>query len=108
MREPRPSDVGATPFELQVQGRDAAFRQGPFKNEPRDIRYALSRGSDLWPLDDVQWADWDVKARLVVATNAGQLQLRAVDQSPESVVHEVDLSDVAPDPKPAPPEARHW
>jgi hypothetical protein len=109
MCKPRPGDDGATPLELRVQGRYAAFRQGPFGNEPRDTRYSLTRGSDdAQPLDDVQWADWDATGRMVVATNAGQLQVRAVDRDSATVLSEIDLSDITPDPKPAPPEAQHW
>jgi hypothetical protein len=108
MRKSQPGDVGPTPLELRVAGRYAAFRQGPFKNERRETHYALARADDLWPLADVQWADWDGTGRLVVASNDGRLQVRTVDPPGTSVVHEVDLSDVAPDPRPAPPDARHW
>jgi hypothetical protein len=111
MRKVRPGDVDGTPLELRVQGRYAAFRQGPMNNEPRDVSYSLARGSAVRPLDDVQWADWDATGRLVVATNAGHLQLRRTDEGDGgtgTILDDVDLSDRAPDPRPAPPEARHW
>jgi len=108
VRKSRPGDVGATPLELRVDGRYAAFRQGPFNNEERATNYALARAQDVRPLTDVQWADWDATGRLLVATHDGRLQVRDVDETGSSVVHEVDLSDVTPDPRPAPPEARHW
>jgi hypothetical protein len=108
MRKPQPGEVGATPLELRAQGRYAAFRHGPSGTEHGDALYALTQGNEVWPLTDVQWADWDPTGRLLVATKLGQLQIRAIDGRAESILDEVDLSDFTPDPKPAPSEARRW
>lgn len=40
------------------------------------ILYSLESEGGLELLDDVQWADWDRKGQLLVATRAGKLQVR--------------------------------
>jgi hypothetical protein len=54
------------------------------------------------PLDDVQWADWDERGRLLVATRCGKLQVRELRGLTCDVVFEHDLAPLAPDPTPAP------
>jgi len=65
----------------------------------------LHSGPDARHLEDVQWADWDARGRLLVATLDGRLQIRDVDGS---VVWEADEADLTPDPAPPPAEARVW
>jgi hypothetical protein len=60
------------------------------------------------PLDGVQWADWDRRGRLLVATTDGRLQVRSGGTTERNVAWEVDLSRDEPDPKPPPDEARRW
>jgi hypothetical protein len=93
---------------LRVQGAFAAFREGPFRNEPRDACYTLVVRGDPQPLDDVQWADWADDGRLLVATVDGRLQARAVGDDGAALVWEHDVAALQPDPVPAPPAARRW
>ena len=50
---------------------------------------------------DAQWADWTVDGRLLVATTAGELQVR-------DGAEVVDLAGLEPDPRPPPAEAARW
>ncbi len=84
---------------LSVCGGRAAFRSGPDGWWARPA-YAL----DDDPLPGVQWADWAHDGRLLVATDAGQLQVR----DPTHVVWALDLAGLEPDPQPPPPEATRW
>jgi hypothetical protein len=103
MEKPRPA---ATDVSLHVEGAFAAFREGPFRNEARIAQYSLVIGGDARVLDDVQWADWAVDGRLLVATIDGRLQARTVDDGAAVVVWQHDLAPLRPDPVAAPPEAR--
>jgi len=84
---------------LSVSGGRAAFRGGPHGSWA-DPMYAL----DGDPLPDVQWADWAHDGRMLVATTAGELQVR----DPADVVWELDLAPLEPDPQPPPTEATRW
>jgi len=84
---------------LSVCGGRAAFRSGPDGWWARPA-YAL----DGDPLPAVQWADWAHDGRLLVATDAGELQVR----DPTHVVWALDLAGFEPDPQPPPPEATRW
>lgn len=66
------------------------------------VSYWLEGAGDLLPLDDVQWADWDERGRLLVATRCGKLQVRELRGLTCDVVFEHDLAPLAPDPTPAP------
>jgi len=72
------------------------------------VCYALEGGGALDVLDDVQWADWDARGRLLVATRDGRLQVRDLRRANPAIAFEADLAALSPDPKPAPDEARHW
>ena len=102
MEKPRP---GAPGTRLLVSGWFAAFREG--SPGARTVRYAVVRGGKERELDGVQWADWDGRGRLLVATADGRLQIRAGARA-DAVASEVDLRALAPDPTPPPDEARRW
>jgi hypothetical protein len=72
------------------------------------VRYSLESNGDLDLLDDLQWADWSREGHLLVATRAGQLQVRRFDSGRSDIVSEVDLSRLEPDPTSAPPWAQGW
>jgi hypothetical protein len=103
MHKPSPVDEGV---RLLVGGRFAAFRD--IRNYDPEVWYALERGERLDTLEDVQWAEWDARGRLLVATTNGRLQVRAGGYRTDAVAWERDLSADAPDPQPPPPEARRW
>lgn len=56
------------------------------------------------PIGRAAWADWDHRGRLVVARD-GRLLDWSLDAGPRVIA---DLNPGAPDPLPAPPEARLW
>ncbi len=72
------------------------------------VRYSIGRKDDIFPLDDLQWADWDRQGRLLVATRCGKLQVRMPEAEPAEILFEADLAPLQPDPAPAPEEARRW
>lgn len=72
------------------------------------VCYAIEQGAGLDVLDDVQWADWDRRGRLLVATRDGRIQMRSFRSEEPTIVFEADLSALVPDPRPAPDEARRW
>lgn len=96
MQKPRPGGGEV----LRVSGAYAAFRSFDMARYGEPV-YRL--GSDL-PLDGVLWADWSADGLLLVATLDGRL--RVCDG--ESTQWEQDLSALAPDPQPPPPEAARW
>lgn len=106
MEKPRPRD---TRTRLLVRGRYAAFRDmQPSWGPPR---YAVGsedgtrRDVDL---ADVQWADWDRRGRLLVATVNGELQVREDATDARSVVWRQDLAEMRPSPVEPPAEAGRW
>jgi len=72
------------------------------------VRYSLEANGELEWLDGLQWADWSREGHLLVATRAGQLQVRRLDGGHSDIMSEVDLSGLEPDPIPAPPWAQRW
>jgi len=88
--------------DLTVSGGAAAFRGGP-PHWWGPARYAL----DDRALVDVQWADWAPDGRLLLATVDGRLQVRSGPGYGDAD-WEVDLAELAPDPRRAPPEATRW
>lgn len=72
------------------------------------VLYSMKFNEEIELLDDLQWADWDAKGQLLVATRTGQLQVRNMEGERPEVVFEVDLSIMEPNPIPAPHWAQHW
>ena len=89
---------------LRLEGRYAAFRAG----EPGDGAplYRLDQGDEIEILEDVQWAEWDQRGRLLTATSDGRL--RICSSGDGSRVTVADLADLEPDPRPPPDWAVEW
>jgi hypothetical protein len=106
MQKIRPSSNGSE--RLTVRGTYAAVRE--LHGIRTDVRYELHRAGEPTHLEGVQWADWDARGRLLVATADGQLQIRNVASTsgPGIVEWEADENALAPDPTPPPPEAADW
>jgi hypothetical protein len=73
-----------------------------------NVRYSLESNGDLELLDDVQWADWSREGQLLVATRSGLLQIRSLDSASPRILFEANLSNLEPNPNPAPAWARAW
>jgi hypothetical protein len=56
----------------------------------------------------VQWAEWDTDGRLLVATIDGRLQVRKLDRTGFTLLHETDLALLEPTPTAPPHDARVW
>lgn len=94
-------------YVLHVSGSYAGHRSSPQVREP--AVYSLTDASGaMYVLDDVQWADWDERGRLLMATTAGELQIRVPGDDGWHTVFAEDLTVVRPDPRPAPPWATEW
>ena len=103
----RPGSNGSE--RLTVRGTYAAIRE--LHGIRTDIRYDLHRADGSIHLEGVQWADWDPRGRLLVATEEGRLQIREVDPAtsgPGTVEWEADEGALDPDPSAPPPEAAAW
>ena len=72
------------------------------------VRYALECNGDIELLDDLQWADWSREGHLLVALRSGRLQIRSLEGDRPTILFEVDLSNLEPNPTPAPPWAQSW
>jgi len=72
------------------------------------VGYSLETEGDIEPLSRFQWADWDRKGRLLVATRDGRLQIRDLDGHGSPVLFEEDLCSAEPSPIPSPPWANRW
>lgn len=72
------------------------------------VSYALERDGDIHFLSDLQWADWDEKGRLLVATRDGRIAVRRLGGQTTETLFEADLSSLAPSPAPAPDWAQRW
>ena len=103
MEKPRPDSADVV---LRVAGRHAAFRTGGPAWDP--ARYTMAAGGDPVALGDVQWADWDRRGRLLVATIDGRLEVRERAWQAADAVWSSDVTNERPDPTPPPPEARRW
>jgi hypothetical protein len=100
MTKPHPS----TGSSLQVRGRFAASRSVHVDVASRP-KYELEfADGTAMALEDVQWADWSRDGQLVVATIAGELQIRDGDEVP----WRYDTSQDVPHPLPAPASAMEW
>jgi hypothetical protein len=93
LEKPRPGEPAT---KLEVTGEYAAFRSGPRTSA---VTYRILAGAEEEKLQGVQWADWAADGRLLVATRAGELQVRELRawQTPAEVV--ADLSGLVPDPR---------
>ena len=90
---------------LVARGWYAAWRS--FSPERyADAAYALDEGCGQRALDGVQWADWAPDGRLLVATTAGELQVRDPDGG--GVAWRTDLAGREPESTSPPPEASRW
>ena len=103
MTKPQPGETG---LSLMVEGAYAGFRSSPDQHGPPV--YSLVGADGRIALDSLQWADWTPDGRLLTATNAGAIEAMAVDRTVGQVVWSHDLSDLTPDPQPAPPWASEW
>jgi hypothetical protein len=103
MMKPRP---GTPATHLIVRGWYAAFRGSDPGRGPARYAVTFDQGPEQ-PLAGVQWADWSRDGRLLVATTAGELQVRDDPRSPQPSWRR-DLAAMAPAPEPPPPEAQRW
>jgi hypothetical protein len=88
---------------LCVEGRYAAFRTGEPHIDPP--LYWLD-GQEIEILEGVQWADWDARGRLLVATTDGWLETWSPGDWSRKLI--VDVGNMQPDPQPAPRWASEW
>ena len=102
MEKPRPGASGSD--RLTVRGTYAAIRE--LHGTRSDVMYELRSGNLTRHLEYVQWAEWDVRGRLLVATDEGRMQIR--DGTDGSVRWEADVGTLQPDPTPPPAEASTW
>jgi hypothetical protein len=107
---PRPAQAKRRDHDrwLVATGGAAAYRSAD-ERYYRPPAYQLRDGPDgvrLADLADVQWADWSRDGHLLVATVAGELQLR--DGATGQVRHRVDVGSLSPTPQPPPREAHRW
>ncbi len=72
------------------------------------VLYSLESSGEIDLLHDVQWADWDQRGHLLVATRCGKLQVRTLDSKHPETVFEEDLSLMEPTPVQAPSWAQSW
>jgi hypothetical protein len=72
------------------------------------VRYALESNGDIELLDDIQWADWSGEGHLLVALRSGRLQIRGLEGDRPTILFEADLSNLEPNPTPAPPWVQSW
>ena len=102
MEKARPGASGSD--RLTVRGTYAAIRE--LHGTRTDVRYELRSGNLTRHLEDVQWAEWDARGRLLVATDEGRMQIR--DGTDGSVLWEADEGALQPAPEPPPAEASTW
>jgi hypothetical protein len=103
MERVRPGSAEAE--RLTVRGTYAAIRE--LHGVRTDVRYEFHRRGGAETLHGVQWADWDMEGRLLVATEDGRLQIRQGSDE-TSTVWEADEGSIEPDPAPAPVDAASW
>jgi hypothetical protein len=103
MERVRPGSAEAE--RLTVRGTYAAIRE--LHGVRTNVRYEFHRRGGAETLHGVQWADWDMEGRLLVATEDGRLQIRQGSDE-TSTVWEADEGSIEPDPAPAPVDAASW
>jgi hypothetical protein len=103
IRRGRPGGKGC----LGLVRRSTDFRRGGI--EGAVVEYFLQDSpDDVKPLPEAAWADWDGSGRLLVATRAGELEVRRCNGGVQERIWSADLRGLAPDPQPAPPWAGRW
>ena len=90
---------------LEVRGDYAETRS--LHGLRTDAVYTLRSAGWEVPLEDVQWADWDRRGRLLAATRDGRIQVRRSTGDGWVTEWEHTLPP-RPDPVPPPPEAGSW
>ena len=103
LEKARPTDTGD---RLLVSGWYAAHRGGEPGRGPARYRLVTGAGTGM-DLGDVQWADWTRDGRLLVATIAGELQVREDPRWPEPAWR-VDLAALSPSAAEPPTAAGAW
>jgi hypothetical protein len=93
---------------LHVDGTYAGFRESPDWYEPATYFLTRAGTNELTVLEDVQWADWDERGRLLAATTAGAIEVRELSGDSARVVFGEDLARLRPEPAPAPAWAAEW
>jgi hypothetical protein len=103
MRKPQPNGRHVlTVRSMGVAGGEFGVEQAV---DGLRVAYALESGGSNRVLEDAQWADWDARGRLLVATRQGALQVRDAEGA---VLEEHDLAEAAPAPGPPPEWAHAW
>ena len=72
------------------------------------VRYAMESNGGIELLDDFQWADWSQEGHLLAALRSGQLQIQSLEGHRPTILFEADLSNLEPNPMPAPQWAQQW
>lgn len=74
----------------------------------KKTRYEIHEAQGaIQTLDDAMWADWDASGRLLVATTKGELRIDRVSPLSREVLVLHDISNLTPEPRPAPEWATH-
>lgn len=78
--------------------------------EGAQLTYLLrdSRTESFRTLRGVQWADWAADGRLLTARTNGFLEIHEPCDSEWICTWKADLSEMKPNPEPAPDSAQHW
>ncbi|MBZ5578708.1 MAG: hypothetical protein LAP40_19270 [Acidobacteriia bacterium] len=98
---------GGSGVRLGLIHRGVDFRRPGM--EGVQLEYFLQeRPTDVTPMPEVVWADWDHQGRLLVATSEGRLEVHERHGSKRTRVWSEDLTDRTPDPQPAPEWASRW
>lgn len=104
VHKPRPGTGPGT--TLSVEGWFAAFRAG--QPSWSGIAYRVIDREGRRELDGVQWADWDARGRLLVATTDARLEIRREPWDRGSVEWSLDVAGWRPEPVAPPPIAGRW
>lgn len=90
------------------QERMGRAQEGTPSVEGIHVGYSLESDGDVTLLEDVQWADWDSKGNLIVATHSGKLQLRYLNGDLVKIQFEYDLTKLEPENTRPPDKAQRW
>jgi len=72
------------------------------------VGYSLESDGEVTLLEDIQWADWDTKGNLLVATRSGHLQSRYLNGDLVKILFEYDLAQLKPKNTRPPDKTRRW